>query len=32
MQYNGKKYTWTEFKAYWKDKVVGGWLFDDATI
>lgn len=29
MEYNGNKYTWTEFKDYWAKKPVGGWLYDD---
>jgi hypothetical protein len=29
MEYNGKKYTWVEFKEYWKVKSHGGWNFDD---
>lgn len=31
MEYNGKKYTWVEFKQYWKAKTHGGWLYDDAS-
>ncbi len=29
IDYNGKHYTWIEFKQYWGAKTVGGWLFDD---
>lgn len=29
MDYNGIKYTWKQFKAYWEKKKVGGWLFDE---
>ena len=32
IKYNGKEYTWIEFKEYWKNKNPGGWLFDDATL
>ena len=29
MQYNGNKYTWTQFKQYWANKPTGGWNYDD---
>ena len=29
MEYNGNKYTWTQFKDYWAKKPTGGWLYDD---
>ena len=29
MEYNGKEYTWTQFKDYWANKPVGGWHYDD---
>ena len=32
IDYNGKEYTWAEFKQYWKDKSFGGWLYDDANL
>ena len=32
MKYNGKYYSWIEFKEYWKNKNPGGWLFDDAKL
>lgn len=32
MKYNGKEYSWIEFKEYWKAKKPGGWLFDDANL
>jgi hypothetical protein len=31
MKYNGKKYTWFEFKEYWKAKEQGGWIYDDVV-
>ena len=31
MIFNGSKYTWTEFKAYWAKKDTGGWLYDDIS-
>ena len=32
IKYNGREYTWIEFKDYWKGKSHGGWLFDDANL
>lgn len=29
MEFNGNKYTWTQFKDYWAKKPTGGWLYDD---
>jgi hypothetical protein len=29
MEYNGNKYTWTQFKQYWANKPTGGWIYDD---
>lgn len=29
MEYNGNKYSWTQFKDYWAKKPTGGWLYDD---
>lgn len=29
MEYNGNRYTWTQFKDYWAKKPTGGWLYDD---
>ncbi len=29
MFYNGNKYTWTQFKQYWRTKPTGGWIYDD---
>lgn len=31
MEYNGNRWTWNEFKKYWKQKAVGGWVFDDIS-
>ena len=31
MQYNGNRYTWTQFKGYWASKPVGGWHYDDTS-
>jgi hypothetical protein len=32
IRYNGKEYSWVEFKKYWKEKSHGGWHFDDANL
>jgi hypothetical protein len=29
IKYNGNMWTWAEFKKYWGNKTIGGWLFDD---
>ena len=31
MFFNGRRFTWTEFKDYWAKKGTGGWKFDDIT-
>lgn len=32
VEYNGQRYTWFQFKDYWRSKQHGGWLYDDTIL